>query len=402
MMERTNITLTNNTITVCNNNTDYPKTTALILHYQTHYYTLTKQIFIYMAGALLSIITILGNVLVCVAYYSNRRLQTITNLFICSLAVTDIAVGVVSVNLYTLYIVLKRWPLGPVICDIWLCLDYSLCQVSIAHLVIICLDRYCSIRRPIKYRAKRTKHRAKIAILLGWIISFSQWAPWIVSYPFIKGERTVDVEHCYVQFLFENPYITIITATAAYFIPVLVMGAAYVHIYILIFRNEKIYNNMKVTFKKKRIHEELSVQYSSNSTTSMTTASSVISVIDNQRHSSSQVVTNRYNESIDEKKDKKLSFGRLSFFVKQKKLTKILVLTFVAFLISWIPYFVVSVWAPFCKDCIPDYAWDCCYMMCYINSTINPLCYALGSKEFKRTFKKLLSVNCRRVENCPR
>ena len=260
------------------------------------------------------------------------------------MAVTDIAVGVVSVNLYTLYIVLKRWPLGPVLCDIWLCLDYTLCQVSIAHLVIICLDRYCSIKRPIKYRAKRTKYRAKMAILLGWIISFGQWVPWIVSYPFIKGERTVDDGQCYVQFLFENPYVTIVTATAAFIVPVLVMGAAYVHIYILIFRNEKIMQR----------------EASHCTTTSMTT------------------------------------------FVKQKKMTKILLSIFVAFLISWIPYFVVSVWAPFCKDCIPDYAWNCCYMMCYINSSINPLCYALGSKEFRITFKKLLSVNCRRVENFQR
>ena len=42
MMERTNIPLTNNTITVYNNNTDYPKTTAIILHYQTQFYTLTE------------------------------------------------------------------------------------------------------------------------------------------------------------------------------------------------------------------------------------------------------------------------------------------------------------------------------------------------------------------------
>ena len=397
MMERAEMSIVNSAITFCNKSEDFLKTTATIQHFQTHYYTLAEQIFIYVVGALLSIITVSGNMLVCVAYYSNRRLQTITNFLICSLAITDITIGVFSVNIYTTYIVGKRWQLGSVVCNIWLCLDYSLCQVSVAHLVIICLDRYFSIKRPMKYRSKRTKHRAKIAVLLAWIISFLQWVPWIVSYPFIKGKRTVDDKHCYVQFLYEDPFTTIITATASYFLPVVVMGAVYVHIYLIISRKENIFKSIRVNFQKRRITEKGSVKYSSNLKTDMATTSE-INIVKHYEYSNSQVVKNSSNKITDVKKDKIVSFWKLTLLLKQKKLTKTLVLTFFVFCFSWIPYFIVSVMAPFCRKCISAYAWNLCYMMGYINSMINPMCYALGSKDFKKTFKKLLKCKGQRVD----
>ena len=49
--------------------------------------------------------------------------------------------GLVSMPLYTAYLVLGRWPLPSVICDIWLSLDYTVSNASVANLVIICFDR---------------------------------------------------------------------------------------------------------------------------------------------------------------------------------------------------------------------------------------------------------------------
>ena len=55
--------------------------------------------------------------------------------------------GLVSMPLYTAYLVLGRWPLPPVICDIWLSLDYTVSNASAANLVIICFDRSVYISR---------------------------------------------------------------------------------------------------------------------------------------------------------------------------------------------------------------------------------------------------------------
>jgi len=42
---------------------------------------------------ILAIVVIFGNVLVCVAFYRDRKLRTTTNCFLVSLAIADIAVG---------------------------------------------------------------------------------------------------------------------------------------------------------------------------------------------------------------------------------------------------------------------------------------------------------------------
>ena len=44
--------------------------------------------------------------------------------------------------LYTMFLILGKWPLGPAVCDIWLCLDYTISNASVANLLIICFDRY--------------------------------------------------------------------------------------------------------------------------------------------------------------------------------------------------------------------------------------------------------------------
>ena len=60
----------------------------------------------------LVVVTVAGNVLVVVVVASNRRLQTVFNVFIVNLAVTDMAVGVTAMSFFVVYTVLQRWPFG--------------------------------------------------------------------------------------------------------------------------------------------------------------------------------------------------------------------------------------------------------------------------------------------------
>jgi len=149
-----------------------------------------------IVAAILSIITAGGNLLVVVSYRTDRHLQTVSNYFLLSLSVADFTIGAISMPLYTTYLVLGYWPLGPVFCDVWLSLDYTMSNASVANLLVISFDRYMSVTRPLTYRVRRTRRRAAVMIAGAWVVSALLWTPWIVAWPYIEGQRTVPVDDC--------------------------------------------------------------------------------------------------------------------------------------------------------------------------------------------------------------
>jgi len=179
----------------------------------------------------LSLVTSAGNLLVIVSFKVDVQLQTVSNYFLLSLSVADLTIGLVSMPLYSVYLLMGYWPLGNVICDAWLSLDYTMSNASVANLLVISFDRYFSVTRPLTYRVRRTSGRAAVMIAGAWTVSALLWTPWIVAWPHLEGRRTVPPLECYVQFLKTNKYFTIMTATAAFYLPVLIMTVLYFRIY---------------------------------------------------------------------------------------------------------------------------------------------------------------------------
>ncbi|KAM6081869.1 muscarinic acetylcholine receptor M3 isoform 3-T3 [Chlamydotis macqueenii] len=193
-------------------------------------HTVWQVVLIAFLTGILALVTIIGNILVIVSFKVNKQLKTVNNYFLLSLACADLIIGVISMNLYTTYIIMDHWALGNLACDLWLSIDYVASNASVMNLLVISFDRYFSITRPLTYRAKRTTKRAGVMIGLAWIISFVLWAPAILFWQYFVGERTVPPDECFIQFLSE-PIITFGTAIAAFYLPVTIMSILYWRIY---------------------------------------------------------------------------------------------------------------------------------------------------------------------------
>ncbi|KAL3999173.1 peptide chain release factor subunit 3 [Sarotherodon galilaeus] len=256
-------------------------------------YKALEMFFIAMVTGSLSFVTVTGNILVMLSIKVNP----------CA----DLIIGVFSMNLYTVYIIVGYWPLGPVVCDLWLALDYVVSNASVMNLLIISFDRYFCVTKPLTYPTRRTTKMAGLMIAAAWILSFILWAPAILFWQFIVGQRTVPPGECYIQFL-SNPAVTFGTAIAAFYLPVIIMTVLYIHISL----------------------------------------------------------------------------------ASRSRVTKTIFAILLAFIITWTPYNVMVLISTFCQSCVPDTVWAIGYWLCYVNSTINPACYALCNATFKKTFKNLL------------
>jgi len=117
------------------------------------------------------LVIVLGNVLVVAAVALERSLAGTQHWFIASLAVSDILVGLFIMPLSLANELLGYWPFGSVLCDVWLSTDVLLCTASILNLVLISVDRYCSVTRAVSYAQFRTRRRAIAMIAVVWVLS---------------------------------------------------------------------------------------------------------------------------------------------------------------------------------------------------------------------------------------
>jgi len=142
--------------------------TTTIAASQDKYYPFWLLVVVAIFGSVTSVLTVLGNILVILAFFLDRQIRQPTNYFILSLSVSDFLIGLLSMPILTIYIYAKEWPLNAIICDIWLSLDYTVCLTSIYTVLFITIDRFCSVKMPAKYRKWRTGRKINIMIAITW------------------------------------------------------------------------------------------------------------------------------------------------------------------------------------------------------------------------------------------
>lgn len=128
------------------------------------------------AYTIIFVVGIFGNALVCYAVIRNRAMQTVTNLFITNLALSDILLCVFAVPFTPLYTFLGRWVFGGPLCHI---MPYAQgCSVYISTLTLtsIAIDRFFVIIYPFKPRMQLKTCIGLIIFI--WVFALSVTFPY--------------------------------------------------------------------------------------------------------------------------------------------------------------------------------------------------------------------------------
>lgn len=371
----------------------------------------------------------------------DKQLRTLGNYFLLSLAISDVMIATFSMPLYIAYLLIGEWTLGRTICDMWLAQDYTCSNASCMNLLMIGFDRYFSVTNPLKYRAKRTPKRVGIMIGIVWIFAFLLWPPWIYAWPYIEGRRTVPEDDCYVQFLETNSYVTFITAIMDYYAPLTIMFVLYYKIWRATRRRNRYLADMdseyqtesmclqnkssgKTDTREHLLEKPLSNSTGYNNNTSNLTKAdesdkdTVVSLLRTTVKQTSQMEDDLYeielHDHIERLPDSNIisssnpkspngnTDSSKSFFkretTKHDKAARVLTAILLAFVVTTTPYNVLIIIKNLDKThtLVPNFLMSFATFLFYVNSTINPLCYALANENFRKTYWEILTCSWKR------
>ncbi|KAF0307283.1 Neuropeptides capa receptor [Amphibalanus amphitrite] len=121
---------------------------------------------------------VVGNVAVCLVIIRNPGLQTATNYYLFSLAVSDLAVLVLGLpNDLKVYWQQYPWGLGVALCKIRALVSEMTSYVSVLIIVAFSLERYLAICHPLLSYTMAGLRRAMRIIAAIWLISLCAAAP---------------------------------------------------------------------------------------------------------------------------------------------------------------------------------------------------------------------------------
>ncbi|XP_060066614.1 RYamide receptor-like [Ylistrum balloti] len=187
-----------------------------------------QAILITMYSAII-ILSVGGNLTVCFIVFRARRMRTVMNFFIVSLAMSDLLMAILCIPFtFVANLVLNYWPFGDLLCPIVTFLQSVTVFLSSFTLVAISMDRYIAIIYPL--RQKMSKKQAFIVIALIWCVAFLIPIP-TALFSWTHKYVNVSTAPKFCQEMFANPedkrlYGTMIMLLQ-YFIPLLILMFTY-------------------------------------------------------------------------------------------------------------------------------------------------------------------------------
>ena len=290
--------------------------------------------------AVINVAALSGNLLTLYAVYKNQRLRTLPNMFVISLAVSDILMSTCCMPFTVLTLFHSRWMFGERFCRFQGFEALTIGTNSLGTMGIIAVSRYFCVVRPEKYPLLFKKEKSLGYIVVVWCLALAGSVP-----PFFFKGGTFDFQpgKAMCLYTFESNISYTISIECFYIAtPLTIIIVCYVKVFRRVLRSNRVFC---------------------------------------QENNLSQLRAN----------------------VEEAKVTKTLVAVLVGFACCWLPISVMdNIDAARGEHTLPRQAYLTYSFLAYISSTINPFIYGCMNKQFRReykvVFKKILCL-CRRNTN---
>ncbi|XP_009561565.2 histamine H3 receptor [Cuculus canorus] len=344
----------------------------------------------------LALVTILGNVLVILAFIMDRNLRHRSNYYFLNLAISDVAVGVFCMPLYIPYSLTGKWHLGRGVCKLWLAMDYLLCTASVFNIVLISYDRFLSVTKAVSYRAQQgITSNPVIKMVAVWVFAFLLYCPAVLLWEHVVGHSVVAVDQCYAEF-FENWYFLLCASTLEFFVPLLSVTYFNVHIFHNIQRRQRC-GSMQDCESPRSSNLSWRFCLSLREGVFSPPSEAEDSVSSSMRPKKESLVTENSSpsrgNSVIRENDFSVSFctRTRSKLQQDKKIAKSLAIIVCVFAICWAPYTLLMIIRGACQGkCVHSSLYEITFWLLWINSSLNPFLYPLCHVKFRLAFMKLL------------
>uniref|UniRef100_A0A673KQY3 Opsin 4b n=1 Tax=Sinocyclocheilus rhinocerous TaxID=307959 RepID=A0A673KQY3_9TELE len=173
-----------------------------------------------------------GNFLVMYAFCKSRSLRTPADMFIINLAVTDFLMCVTQMPIFFTTSLHKRWIFGEKGCELYAFCGALFGICSMITLMIIAVDRYFVITRPLASIGVMSRKRALLILSAAWVYSMGWSLP-----PFFGWSAYVPeglLTSCLWDYMTFSPSVrayTMLLFTFVFFIPLFVIMYCYFFIF---------------------------------------------------------------------------------------------------------------------------------------------------------------------------
>ncbi|XP_066532842.1 trace amine-associated receptor 13c-like [Hoplias malabaricus] len=156
------------------NFTDFNQTDpCLYFHCPERSVSTAVYVILYIFAAAVVLLTVCGNMLVIISVCHFKQLHTPTNMLILSLAVSDLVIGLVVFPMTLISLIESCWIFNRVFCICFLLTAYMVTGTSIFDIALIAIDRYVALSNPFLYTRAVTVSIMCFVVLCNWCLSFS-------------------------------------------------------------------------------------------------------------------------------------------------------------------------------------------------------------------------------------